>query len=107
MGAMQRSLPPRVSPHLAAFFARPVGRERERRLGLHSGLQFQRADRQVTFLRPWRGGLRTSGWRPVSPGPASLPCSGLVRHPVTICWVGFDQPRADRRSSLAPAPWRG
>jgi hypothetical protein len=104
---MQHSIAAKYAARPAACFVLPAGRERERRLGLHASLTFQRAATRVTILRPSRGGLHLSGWRPVTTTRQSAPRSGVVRPSITICWDGFGRPRADRRSSLAPAPWRG
>jgi hypothetical protein len=104
---MQHSIAAKYAARSAACFVRPAGRERERRLGLHASLTFQRAATRVTILRPSRGGLHLSGWRPVTTTRQSAPRSGVVRPSITICWAGLGRPRADRRSSLAPAPWRG
>jgi hypothetical protein len=90
----------------SARFIRPVTREWERRLGLHSSLTFQRASTRQTILRPSHGGLQVTGWRPVTTRP-SVAQSGLVRASVSIHWAGAGRPQADRRSSLAPASWRG
>jgi hypothetical protein len=102
---MQHSIAAKYAAWPAARFVRPAGREWERRLGLHSSLSFQRAATRLTILRPSHGGLLVSGWRPVTARP-SCPPSGLPRAAVTICWTGA-RPQADRRSSLAAAPWRG
>jgi hypothetical protein len=87
-------------------FIRPVSKEWERRLGLHSSLSFQRAPTRQTILRPSHGGLQVTGWRPVTTRPSTRQ-SGLVRAAVSIRWAGAGRPQADRRSSLAPASWRG
>ena len=102
---MQHSIAAKYEAWPAARFVRPAGREWERRLGLHSSLSFQRASTRQTILRPSHGGLQISGWRPVT-ARGSAPRSGLVRAAVTIHWAG-GRPQADRRSSLAEAPWRG
>ena len=102
---MQHSIAARYLAWPAARFVRPAGREWERRLGLPSSLSFQRASTRQTILRPSHGGLLASGWRPVTTRPNS-PRSGLPRAAVTIRWTG-GRPQADRRSSLAAAPWRG
>ena len=104
---MQHSIAAKYAARPAAFFVRPAGRERERRLGLHASLSFQRAATRVTILRPSHGGLHMSGWRPVASALSRSHRSGVVRPAVTIRWAGLGRPRADRRSSLAPAPWRG
>jgi hypothetical protein len=75
-------------------------------MGLHSSLTFQRAATRVTILRPSRGGLHMSGWRPATAGPGTR-TSGIVRPAVSISWAGLGRPRAERRPALAPAPWRG
>jgi hypothetical protein len=103
---MQHSIAAKYAARPAACFVRPAGRERERRLGLHASLSFQRAATRVTILRPSHGGLHMSGWRPVVSVPKAHR-SGVIRPAVTICWTGLGQPRAERRSILAPAPWRG
>ena len=90
----------------SARFIRPATREWERRLGLHSGLTFQRASIRQTILRPSHGGLKVAGWSPAAL-PHSAPQSGLIRASVKIHWAGVGRPQADRRSSLAPASWRG
>jgi hypothetical protein len=104
---MQRSITARYAVRPAASFVRPAGDGRERRLGLHSSLSFQRAATRLTILRSSRGGLHISGWSPVTTTrPNSAHC-GVVRPAITICWADSGRPRADRRSSLATAPWRG
>jgi hypothetical protein len=104
---MQHSIAAKYAARPAACFVRPAGRERDRRLGLHASLGFQRAATRVTILRPSHGGLHMSGWRPVASAHSRAHRSGVVRPAVTICWAGLGQPRAERRSILAPAPWRG
>jgi hypothetical protein len=104
---MQHSIAVKYAAWPAACFVRPAGRERERRLGLHSGLSFERAATRLVISRPSRGGLHLSGWRPVMPTRQSAPRSGVVRPAITIRWSGQGRPRADRRSCLAPASWRG
>jgi len=104
---MQHSIAAKYAAWPAARFARSAGRERERRLGLRAGLTFQRAATRVVISRPLRVGLHMSGWRPATQVRPGTPRSGVVRPAVTIRWAGFDRPRADRRSSLAPASWRG
>ncbi|MGD0017839.1 MAG: hypothetical protein ABSD62_01160 [Candidatus Limnocylindrales bacterium] len=104
---MQHSIAAKYAARPAACFVRPAGRERERRLGLHASLSFQRAATRVTILRPSHGGLHMSGWRPVDAARSRTPLSGVVRPAVTICWAGLGRLRAERRSILAPAPWRG
>jgi hypothetical protein len=101
---MQHSLAAKLAPWSAARFVRPAGREWERRLGLHSSLSFQPAATRLTILRPSHGGLQVTGWRPVTTRPSS-PRNGRPRAAVTIRWTG-GRPQADRRSSLAAAPWR-
>jgi hypothetical protein len=103
---MQHSIAAKYAARPAACFVRPAGRERERRLGLHASLSFQRAATRVTILRPSHGGLHMSGWRPVVSVPKAHR-SGVIRPAVTISWTGLGRPRAERRSILAPAPWRG
>src|SRR5664280_967309 len=102
---MQHSIASRYVAWPAASFASSGGREGERRLGLHSGLTFQRAATRLTILRPSHGGLLVTGWRPATVRRDS-PRSGLPRAAVTIRWSG-GRPQADRMSSLAAAPWRG
>lgn len=101
---MQHSIAAKHAAWPAARFVRPASREWERRLGLHSGLQFQRAATRLTIPRPSHGGLVVTGWRPVTARLAS-PRAGLPRAAVTIRWTG-GRPQADRRSSPAAAPWR-
>jgi hypothetical protein len=103
---MQHSIAAKYAAWQSARFVRPVGREWERRLGLHSSLTFQRAATRLSILRPSRGGLLVTGWRPVTTR-RNTPPSGLPRAAVTICWTGGRPRAADRRSSLAAAPWRG
>jgi hypothetical protein len=104
---MQRSITAKYADRPAASFVRPVAHDRERRLGLHSSLTFQRAATRLTILHSSHGGLHLSGWSPVTTTrPASARC-GVVRPAVTICWADPGRPRADRQSSLATAPWRG
>src|ERR1035437_9473815 len=102
---MQHSIAAKYAAWPSARFVRPAGREWERRLGLHSSLSFQRAAPRLTILRPSRGGLLATGWRPVTTR-RNAPPSGLPRAAVAIRWTG-GRPQADRRSSLAAAPWRG
>ena len=102
---MQHSIAAQYAAWQSARFVRPAGREWERRLGLHSSLSFQRAATRLTILRPSPGGLVVTGWRPVTTR-RNAPPSGLPRAAVTIRWTG-GRPQADRRSSLAAAPWRG
>jgi hypothetical protein len=102
---MQHSVAAKYVAWPAARFVRPASREWERRLGLHSSLSFQRAATRLTILRPSRGGLVTTGWRPAT-AHRNAPSSGLPRAAVTIRWSG-GRPQADRRSILAAAPWRG
>src|SRR5271169_960959 len=104
---MQHSIAAKYAARPAASFVRPAGRDRERRLGLHSSLSFQRAATRVTILRPSHGGLHMSGWRPVTAARSRAYHSGVVRPAVSISWAGIGRPRAERRSILAPAPWRG
>ncbi|MGZ6267728.1 MAG: hypothetical protein ACXWM8_01230 [Candidatus Limnocylindrales bacterium] len=104
---MQHSIAARYVAWPAARFAGTGGREGERRLGLHSSLRFQRAATNRTILRPYHRGSRATGWLPATTTPGSVSRSGLVRAAVTIHWTGVGRPQADRRSSLAPAPWRG
>src|SRR5664280_781411 len=104
---MQHSIASRYVAWPAASFASSGGREGERRLGLHSGLTFQRAATNRTILRPSHGGLQVTGWIPATATRRGASRSGLVRAAVTIHWAGVGRPQADRRSSLAPAPWRG
>jgi hypothetical protein len=101
------SIAAKYAARQAACFARPAGGERERRLGLHASLTFQRAATRVTILRPSHGGLHLSGWRPAAAARSKSHCSGVVRPAVAISWTGIGRPRAERRSILAPAPWRG
>ena len=103
---MQHSIAAKYATWPSARFVRPAGREWERRLGLHSSLTFQRAATRLTILRPSRGGLVVPGWRPATTR-RSAPSSGLPRAAVTIRWTGGRPQAADRRSSLAAAPWRG
>ena len=103
---MKQSIAAKYTAWPAARFVRPSGREWERRLGLHASLSFQRAATLRTILRSSRGGLHVTGWHAATPG-GSVPVSGLVRAAHTIHWAGAGRPLADRRSSLAPAPWRG
>jgi len=102
---MQHRIAAKYAAWPAARYVRPAGREWERRLGLHSGLSFQRAATRLTILRPSHGGLQVTGWRPVT-ARRDAPRSGIVRAAATMHWAG-GRPRADRRSSLAAAPWRG
>ena len=104
---MQHSIAARYATWPAARFARPAGLGRERRLGLKSGLRFQRATTHVVIARSSQGGLHMNGWRPVTPLPRTLPSSGIVRVAVTYRWAGSARPAADRRACLAPASWRG
>ncbi|MGD0862697.1 MAG: hypothetical protein ABSA21_08030 [Candidatus Limnocylindrales bacterium] len=104
---MQHSIAAKYAARPAACFVRPAGSERERRLGLHASLSFQRAAARVTILRPSRGGLHMSGWRPATSTRPGIGRSGVVRPAVTIRWAGLGGSRADSRSILAPAPWRG
>jgi hypothetical protein len=104
---MQHSIAAKYAARPAAVFARPAGRERERRLGLHASLNFQRAATRVTILRPSHGGLHMSGWRPVTAADSRTPRSGVIRPAITIRWAGLGRQRTERRSILAPAPWRG
>ena len=66
---MQRSITARYASRPAASFVRTVGNGRERRLGLHSSLTFQRAESRLTVLllhlAKWRfqPGLRGRSWR--------------------------------------------
>ena len=103
---MKQSIAAKHVAWSSARFIRPATREWERRLGLYSRLTFQRASTRETILRPSHRGLQVTGWRPVTPR-RSAPQSGLVRAPVKIHWTGLGRPQADRRSSLAPASWRG
>jgi hypothetical protein len=103
---MQHSIAAKYAARPAACFVRPAGSERERRLGLHASLSFQRAAARRTILRPSHGGLHMSGWRPVASIRAGGR-SGVVRPAVSISWAGLRRSRADRRAILAPAPWRG
>jgi len=104
---MQRSITARYAARPAASFVRPVGNGRERRLGLHSSLSFQRAATRLTILRSSPGGLHLSGWSPVTTTTPNSPRCGVVRPAVTIRWAETGRPRPDRRSSLATALWRG
>ena len=106
MGYMQHSIAAKYAAWPSARFVRPAGREWERRLGLHSSLSFQRAATRHTILRPSRGGLVVTGWRPVTTR-RNTPPSGLPRAAVTIRWTSGRLQAADRHSSLAAAPWRG
>ncbi|HEU6439148.1 MAG TPA: hypothetical protein VFC12_01805 [Terriglobales bacterium] len=103
---MKQSIAAKHVAWSSARLIRPATREWERRLGLHSSLTFQRASTRQTILRPSHGGLQVDGWRPATPH-RSAPLCGLVRAPVKIHWTGVGRPQAARRSSLAPASWRG
>lgn len=104
---MQRSITARYAARPAASFVRTVGNGRERRLGLHSSLTFQRAESRLTVLLTSHSGLHLSGWSPVTTTRPKSPGCGVVRPAITICWAESGRPRAARRSSLAAAPWRG
>jgi hypothetical protein len=103
---MKQSTATKHAAWSSARFVRPATREWERRLGLHSSLTFQRASTRQTILRPSHDGLQSTGWSPVTTR-RSAPQSGLVRASIKIHWTGLGRPQADRRSSLAPASWRG
>jgi len=100
---MQRTITARYVAWPSAQFVRPAGRAFERRLGLRSGLSFQRAASRPRFMRPLRA--ETADWTPAPLGRSTG--SGLVRSSVAVHWVGAGNPRGASHSSLAPAPWRG
>jgi hypothetical protein len=100
---MQRTITAKYVAWPSARFVRPAGRASERRMGLRSGLSFQRASARRLFVKPLRA--TTADWSPALAGRSVN--SGLVRSSVAMYWVGAGNPRATSHSSLAPAPWRG
>lgn len=107
MGRMQRSMAARYVAWPEAHFPSSVRREGERRLGLNSDLRFRRAATSRTILRPSHGGLQATAWLPATDTARRTARSGVVRATVAIHWADGGRSRATRRSSLAPAPWRG
>jgi hypothetical protein len=103
---MHQSFAAKYAARPTARFARPAGRERERRLGLHPGLAFQAATRR-TVVRSSRQGLHVGGWHPVATTMAGGLRGGRICHGLQIAWAGVGRARADRQASLTPAPWRG
>ncbi len=106
---MQRSITTRLIARPAASFTRPAGRDRERRLGLRRGLAFQPAAAHVTVLRGSdRASVRLdAGGRTMLPAPSRRPPSGPPRPTVIMHWARSGGSTPGRRSSAAPAPWRG
>ncbi len=109
MSDMQHSIAAKYAARPVASFARPSGRERERRLGLRRSLSFTPAAGHVTVVRHGGkgplAGLHAS-WRSITPARAARRVSGLPRPVVVFHWTRFGSTRPDRRSSAAAAPWR-
>ncbi len=107
---MERSVTARYTTRPAARFVRPAARERERRLGLRSFGSFRPAPARPTVLHRTDLGplvaLRAR-WRSVVPAQVSRPRTGAPRPVVSIHWTDGRTFGSDRRTSAAPAPWRG
>ena len=104
---MQHSMPAGSVAWATASIGGRSGRAKERRLGLRAGISFNRAVGRRAIARAPHGGWRGTGWLPASESCRRGSRSGLVRPAVTIHWAAAGRPHADRRSALAPAPWRG
>jgi hypothetical protein len=103
----QHSIAAKYAAWPAARFVRPTALGRERRLGLRPALTYQRAATRVGLARSSHGGLRVSGWQPVSPQRRGVPVSGTLRPAVAFHWTGSAGSGTDRHACLAPASWRG
>jgi hypothetical protein len=107
---MDGSITARYAISPAARFGRVSGRGRERRLGLRSFGTFRAAPARSTVLRRADVGplvaLRAGSRSPVR-ADAARPRAGGPRPAVSIHWADARRYGTDRRTSAAPAPWRG
>ncbi len=107
---MEHSIAARYTVRPAARFVRPSARARERRLGLRAHGSFQAATPRATVLRRADLGplvrLR-AGWRAIRPAAPQAASSGQPRPRVAMTWPNSLRSGTARRSSAAPAPWRG
>jgi hypothetical protein len=107
---MEHSIAARYTTRPAARFVHPSARERERRLGLRTRGTFQAASARATVLRRADLGplvrLRAN-WRAIQAPPPRAAASGQPRPRVAMTWPNSVRSGNARRSSAAPAPWRG
>lgn len=110
MSAMQRSIAARYAVPPVVRFVRPAAQGRTRRMGLRTAGAYSPAPMRRTVLQQADVAplvhLRAS-WRAITPARRQRSRSGGIRPSVTIHWARSGGTRADRRSSAAPAPWRG
>jgi hypothetical protein len=110
MSAMERSIAARHAVRPVARFPRPTDRARSRRLGLRAFGSIVAAPSRPTVIRQAELGLLVqlrAGWRSIAPAQPTRPRSGAPRPAVGMHWSGAARAGVDRRSSAAPAPWRG
>jgi len=107
---MQHSIAAKYAARPAARFVRSSSRTRERRLGLRPSGSLQPAAAGATILRRPDVAPLThlrAGWRAITPASGAASTGGDLKPVVVMHWANNGRPGTARRSSAAPAPWRG